>query len=475
MPKGKVWRGAYGKRRPLRFSPLLVCWVACRARAFARLSHLLRRSTAATTSRAQTPRRSGRAVAGLSSRRIEAPASATILLSGNAIQPRASCSGFTRTSRFACGDVWTGLGTERHFWNVRGSGEDSEWIDLSWKKFPTGSVVQQYRVLDCRSLGDRPETVERCALLLSRVLAQPDAHRKRLARLTQLDSISSRRADARASTRRCRVGSERFGTGANTRENFGRRAIRRTRIEGRRWRMRTRARRPSFAAAAGEGLPPAAWSHRGGTSSLPSYSPPISNEVSGTSPGPERKGVKPPRRRRGLSEAAPPYPVVALRPVRRPSSAAAGGEGARPPQRWVRSGGGNGSLPSYFPRFAHAVLNSLMVSSVRGFHNILRKIPRGHGENVRAALQSLVHVHQMTNRADDDLAVELLAVEDVARLLDDGLHVVAHIAHAAREQADVGRAGERCQISLVERHQAGDVGVHAARARGCAARACRSR
>lgn len=73
----------------------------------------------------------------------------------------------------ACGEVWTGSGTECHFWNVRGDGEDAEWIDLSWQQFPPGSVVTRFRLLDRRMLGDSPPTVERCALLLRRVLAHP--------------------------------------------------------------------------------------------------------------------------------------------------------------------------------------------------------------------------------------------------------------------------------------------------------------
>lgn len=71
----------------------------------------------------------------------------------------------------ACGDVWTGSGTECHFWNVRGSGPGAEWIDLSWQQFPPGSAVQRFSLLDRRTLGDSPPTVERCALLLRRVLA----------------------------------------------------------------------------------------------------------------------------------------------------------------------------------------------------------------------------------------------------------------------------------------------------------------
>jgi hypothetical protein len=72
----------------------------------------------------------------------------------------------------ACGDVWTGAVTECHFWNIRGSGPHAEWIDFTWQQFPPGSVVKHFKLLDRRHLGDSPPTVERCALLLRRVLAR---------------------------------------------------------------------------------------------------------------------------------------------------------------------------------------------------------------------------------------------------------------------------------------------------------------
>jgi hypothetical protein len=78
---------------------------------------------------------------------------------------------FYPDTEIACGDVWTGSGTECHFWNVRGSGSEAEWIDLSWQQFPSGSVVGRFKLLDRRLLGDSPPTVERCALLLRRVLS----------------------------------------------------------------------------------------------------------------------------------------------------------------------------------------------------------------------------------------------------------------------------------------------------------------
>ncbi len=72
----------------------------------------------------------------------------------------------------ACGDVWTGSGTECHFWNVHGLGDGMTRIDLTWKQFPQDSIVQKFKVLDRTTLGDSPATVERCALLLRRVLLE---------------------------------------------------------------------------------------------------------------------------------------------------------------------------------------------------------------------------------------------------------------------------------------------------------------
>lgn len=79
----------------------------------------------------------------------------------------------------ACGDVWTGSSLESHFWNVRGSGEDLEKIDLTWSQFPPGSVVRRYEVLDRAKLVDSAATVDRCALLLERVLLNLAAQNSR--------------------------------------------------------------------------------------------------------------------------------------------------------------------------------------------------------------------------------------------------------------------------------------------------------
>jgi hypothetical protein len=70
----------------------------------------------------------------------------------------------------ASGEVWNGAADEQHFWNVRGTGKHADWIDLSWKQFPAGSVVRRFSLLDRNALGDSERARERCALLLQRVL-----------------------------------------------------------------------------------------------------------------------------------------------------------------------------------------------------------------------------------------------------------------------------------------------------------------
>ena len=72
----------------------------------------------------------------------------------------------------AKGEVWTGTGVEHHFWNVRGTGDAADRLDLSWQQFPAGSAVRSFVLLDRTALGDSEATVERCKLLLRRVLAR---------------------------------------------------------------------------------------------------------------------------------------------------------------------------------------------------------------------------------------------------------------------------------------------------------------
>jgi hypothetical protein len=67
------------------------------------------------------------------------------------------------------GKVWTGEREEVHFWNALLVGDAWYHIDLSWQQFPAGSVVREFVVLDRRNAGDSEATVQRCALLLTRV------------------------------------------------------------------------------------------------------------------------------------------------------------------------------------------------------------------------------------------------------------------------------------------------------------------
>ena len=67
------------------------------------------------------------------------------------------------------GKIWTGLRLEQHFWNEFRSEGRTEWVDLSWKQFPSGSLVKDYKVLDRETLGDSQGTLDRCSLLLRRV------------------------------------------------------------------------------------------------------------------------------------------------------------------------------------------------------------------------------------------------------------------------------------------------------------------
>lgn len=79
------------------------------------------------------------------------------------------------------GKVWTGEREETHFWNGLPVGGEWHHIDLSWQQFPASAAVRAFAVLDRRTLNDSAATLQRCALLLTRVesrlrdVSQPDA------------------------------------------------------------------------------------------------------------------------------------------------------------------------------------------------------------------------------------------------------------------------------------------------------------
>jgi hypothetical protein len=68
------------------------------------------------------------------------------------------------------GEVWTGIGIEKHFWNVLVHEGNEYHIDLTWKQFPPGSVVRSFKIRDRETLGDRAATIARCELLRDRVV-----------------------------------------------------------------------------------------------------------------------------------------------------------------------------------------------------------------------------------------------------------------------------------------------------------------
>jgi hypothetical protein len=70
----------------------------------------------------------------------------------------------------ASGEVDTGSALECHFWNVDPKCNPPIHVDLTWQQFAQGSKVKQFRILDRHQLGDSPPTIERCRLLLERVL-----------------------------------------------------------------------------------------------------------------------------------------------------------------------------------------------------------------------------------------------------------------------------------------------------------------
>jgi hypothetical protein len=72
----------------------------------------------------------------------------------------------------ASGEVDTGPTLECHFWNIDPECNPPVHVDLTWQQFGQGSKVRQFKILDRHALGDSPPTIERCQLLLGRVLNQ---------------------------------------------------------------------------------------------------------------------------------------------------------------------------------------------------------------------------------------------------------------------------------------------------------------
>jgi len=69
----------------------------------------------------------------------------------------------------ALGEVDTGFSREAHFWNIDPA--TAEHVDFTRVQFAPTADVLHWRLLDRNNLNDSLATVERCELLLSRVLA----------------------------------------------------------------------------------------------------------------------------------------------------------------------------------------------------------------------------------------------------------------------------------------------------------------
>jgi hypothetical protein len=70
----------------------------------------------------------------------------------------------------ASDQVDTASALECHFWNIDPACDPPMHVDLTWQQFDKGSAVKQFKILDRHALGDSPPTIERCELLLERVL-----------------------------------------------------------------------------------------------------------------------------------------------------------------------------------------------------------------------------------------------------------------------------------------------------------------
>jgi hypothetical protein len=73
------------------------------------------------------------------------------------------------------GKVWSGTEIETHFWNGLTVNGTLYHIDLSWRQFAAGSSVREFEMFDHTLAEDSDSTVQRCELLLQRVIDYLDA------------------------------------------------------------------------------------------------------------------------------------------------------------------------------------------------------------------------------------------------------------------------------------------------------------
>lgn len=74
------------------------------------------------------------------------------------------------------GKVWNGSENETHFWNGLLVNGTLYHLDFTWQQFPPNSSVRSFQVLDRNSLNDSGGTVQRCEVLLQRVMKYLETH-----------------------------------------------------------------------------------------------------------------------------------------------------------------------------------------------------------------------------------------------------------------------------------------------------------
>jgi hypothetical protein len=74
------------------------------------------------------------------------------------------------------GKVWNGKEIEIHFWNGLFVDDVLYHIDLSWQQFPPHSSVREFEILDRKLLNDSKGSIERCEILLNRVINYMNLH-----------------------------------------------------------------------------------------------------------------------------------------------------------------------------------------------------------------------------------------------------------------------------------------------------------
>jgi hypothetical protein len=79
---------------------------------------------------------------------------------------------FFPSFEIASGQVKVGSSLEAHFWNIDPTKTPIRHVDLTWQQFSRGAEIISFEMLDRDKLNDSPPTVQRCELLLQRVLSR---------------------------------------------------------------------------------------------------------------------------------------------------------------------------------------------------------------------------------------------------------------------------------------------------------------